>query len=740
MRFTGVESGDESYDIDDTGLDGGMNYANAASNYMIISDDHDLTGNERELGAEEMEHELADDPELERGWANTSPQIFDFITPPDQNQTRTQNHDDHSHQQQQSQEQWIGTHASGDTILGNVPPRRSPQEFIPATSFAPVYRSTFILGLSPENFKTRDQIMGALSHVNCSYLSSPDLAPTLLQLKQHAQALVILIKNLTISTLPAVIDNKNTEVQGANAFNDGETYDFLNDLNHAYEGPVNEAYKRHHNMPLTTLMNVLQQTTLNDHQGGVPMTTVRDICPLHHAHKMPANGSSLPYATHQALISHANEVLELLDHEYSAKGGLLSILPPKEQNDDRAKAETTLLGQLILYMQRLVQRLHDLERLYANSMDALAGEAVVPHQALSRLGPNGRKGRELVYPQDRFVLVNAGEDLWQFLNSEFEKKEKIDAAVDDNCRLMGVTGEAIWEQRGGKEFARGITALDITTRYYRLREDTLKTIFIIPAHAEHPGTKVTREMEKQPTVVSVVKPIWPERASLWEMKNRADLAELKTARRDIQVAQETVERQSHEVAALKLDNEFKAGQVRHLRNQLQYLQDPANGTPAVTLSNAANAGKVIQLSKEVMQATEQLKEDQAAAKADRAAAAILKQDLERQINELQAACQQSFTANKTANAEILRRSNEADLANAKHAAEVEDRLKTVWTKQIQDTQAIILYLKKKAMDVGSHTIPEEIRRIAKQNAEEFVEAALARATSDGADLTVYDRA
>jgi len=282
--------------------------------------------------------------------------------------------------------------------------------------------------------------------------------------------------------------------------------------------------------------------------------------------------------------------------------------------------------------------------------------------------------------------------------------------------------------------------LDITTRYYRLREDTLKTIFIIPAHAEHPGTKVTREMEKQPTVVSVVKPIWPERASLWEMKNRADLAELKTARRDIQVAQETVERQSHEVAALKLDNEFKAGQVRHLRNQLQYLQDPANGTPAVTLSNAANAGKVIQLSKEVMQATEQLKEDQAAAKADRAAAAILKQDLERQINELQAACQQSFTANKTANAEILRRSNEADLANAKHAAEVEDRLKTVWTKQIQDTQAIILYLKKKAMDVGSHTIPEEIRRIAKQNAEEFVEAALARATSDGADLTVYDRA
>jgi hypothetical protein len=628
MRFTGAESGDESYDINDTSLDGGINYADAASNYMIISNDHDLTGDERELDAEEMEHELADDPELERGWANTSPQIFDFITPPDQNQTRTQNRDDHNHQQQQSQEQWRGTRASGVSLLGNVPPRRSPQEFIPSTSFAPIYRSIFTLRLSTENPETRDQIMASLSHVNCSYLSSPDLAPTLLQLKQHAQALVILIKNLTISTLPAVIDNKNAEVQGANAFN-GETFDFLNDLNHAYKGPVNEAYKRHHNMPLTTLMNVLQQTTLNGHQGGVSMTTVQDICPLHHAHKMPVNGPSLPYATHQALISHANEALELLDHECSAKGGLLSILPPKEQNDDRVKAETTLLGQLILYMQRLVQRLHDLERLYANSMDALAGEAVVPHQALSRLGPDGRKGRELVYPQDRFVLVNAGEDLWQFLNTELEKKEKVDAAVDNNYRRMGATGEAIWERRGGKEFARGITALDITTRYYRLREDPLKTIFVIPAHAEHPGTKATREMEKQPTVVSVVKPIWPERASLWEMKNRADLAELKTARRDIQVAQEMVKRQSHEVAALKLDNELKAGEVRHLRSQLQYLQDPANGTSAVTLSNPANAGKVIQLSKEVMQASEQLKEDQAAAKADRAAAAMLKQDLER---------------------------------------------------------------------------------------------------------------
>jgi hypothetical protein len=39
--------------------------------------------------------------------------------------------------------------------------------------------------------------------------------------------------------------------------------------------------------------------------------------------------------------------------------------------------------------------------------------------------------------------------------------------------------------------------------------------------------------------------------------------------------------------------------------------------------------------------------------------------------------------------------------------------------------AIVLYLKTKAVDVGSHSIPEEIQKIAKRNAEEFVRAALA---------------
>jgi hypothetical protein len=127
MYSAGVESGNDSYNVDDTGPDSGMSYDNAASNYMTISDNHDRKGDEREFDAEEMERELAGDPDLEQEWASTSPQIFDFTTLPDQNQTRTQNNDNHNHQQQQSQKQSKGTHASGDSLLGSVPPRRSPK-------------------------------------------------------------------------------------------------------------------------------------------------------------------------------------------------------------------------------------------------------------------------------------------------------------------------------------------------------------------------------------------------------------------------------------------------------------------------------------------------------------------------------------------------------------------------------------------------------------------------------------
>jgi hypothetical protein len=409
--------------------------------------------------------------------------------------------------------------------------------------------------------------MKCLAHVNCSYLSTAGRPPTFTQLKQHAHSLTVLIKHLTVSTKGGQVDNQNyylsrprldpnaKQDQKDHEFHQDESFDWLNNLSKPYEND-----DHHHNLQLTSVLNRLEALP----EGS------RDICPLHEAAEHnPPTGHSHPYATHQSLIKHANEILELLDHEYSAKGGVLSILPTKDQKEDREKAETTLLGQLILYMQRLVQRLHDLERQYANSMDVLAGEAVVPHQTLSKLGPKGRQAREVVFPQDRFVLANAGDDVWHFLQSEFDRKEAADAKMDEANRALGVTGEAVWTTKGSKEIARGITTLDVTTRYYRLRNDALKTVFVIPAHQEHPGVKVTREMEREPTVVAVVKPVWPERASMWEMRNRENMRRLKQLEHEDIISKNKIDVATQDKTFLTSERERLMGEIKLLKEKLE---------------------------------------------------------------------------------------------------------------------------------------------------------------------------
>ena len=103
-------------------------------------------------------------------------------------------------------------------------------------------------------------------------------------------------------------------------------------------------------------------------------------------------------------------MLEYLDYEYLAKGGLLGILPPEEDEEDRENAGGTLFGQFIL--QCLVEILHYLERLYANALVVIAGKTVAPHQFLSRLGQGGRKPRRMAYPQGSFVLINTSDDVY----------------------------------------------------------------------------------------------------------------------------------------------------------------------------------------------------------------------------------------------------------------------------------------------------------------------------------------
>ena len=587
--------------------------------------------------------------------------------------------------------------------VANVAPESITLPLRP-TLFAGPYRSTFALKVE----ETSPGELDCLQHVNCSYLSTKGLPPTLLQLKQHAQSLTVLIKLMTVSTQSSVVDNRNIPGEGISEFHPNESFDWLNDLTTPYENA-----DRHHAMPLTSLLNSIDSTPWDNSQH-------MDMCPLHRADvRAPRNGISLPYATHQTLIQHANEVLELLDHEYSAKGGLLSILPPKDQKEDRELAETTLLGQLILYVSRLVQRVHDLERQYANALEVIKGEAAVPHQALSSLGPHGRQPRELVYPQDRFVLVNAGDDVWQYLNNEFQIKEAAEVEADIKAREQGIMGEALWKEGKGKAFAQGITALDITTRYYRLRSDSLDTIFIIPAYQEHPGTKVTREMETQPTVVSVVKPVWPERASMWEMRNRDNLEELKRLRNEHMLLQMEANNAKQVVKGVFMDQQLKSQELRELKatgNQdLQnaqaeirrlnaVLQDPANESQlrVIETSNAAleAQNRALAAEREYKEKTEALEQERKKAEEVTRARGELKAKEEARLQRMEETIQARLN-------QRTKKLDERDVDIARAAAAINAKLWAIWEKQIVEQQIVIEFLKNKSAVLHSDLQPSE---------------------------------
>jgi hypothetical protein len=226
---------------------------------------------------------------------------------------------------------------------------------------------------------------------------------------------------------------------------------------------------------------------------------------------------------------HANECLEMLDHEYSATGGIMSILPPDTAHDtkDIEAARNSLIGQWLYYNQHLVGRMHELEISYGQALDALAGEAVVPYQMPGRIGVTAHSGREAAYPQDRWILCNAGDDVFDHLHRLFDVEE---AQIEQRERIWrdaGVSGQRMWmKERGGDEYAKGMVPLDISTRFYRLKGlGHQSTIFVLPAFEFHPKCQHTQKVEKRPTVVSVPAPLWPERVSEWEVRHRKKLDE-----------------------------------------------------------------------------------------------------------------------------------------------------------------------------------------------------------------------
>jgi len=121
-----------------------------------------------------------------------------------------------------------------------------------------------------------------------------------------------------------------------------------------------------------------------------------------------------------------------------------------------------------------------LERLYANSRDILAKEAVVSNRNAVLTGNERQEGpRVVVYPQDKFVLVNAGDDLWDFpQRGVLSAKKSSDTQVDKNYPRSGCTGEAIW----GAATRQGVCSgyyihRTFYTRYYRCETTHLRPYY-----------------------------------------------------------------------------------------------------------------------------------------------------------------------------------------------------------------------------------------------------------------------
>ncbi|KAI0840893.1 hypothetical protein F5Y06DRAFT_232606 [Hypoxylon sp. FL0890] len=357
-----------------------------------------------------------------------------------------------------------------------------------------------------------------LGHVNCSYLSTPGRPPTLEALKQHAQSLTYLISTIIPGEMGAEIDNENRpfSLDGTGWFDKNDAYDWLNNLREPYDN-IDKAHRK----PLNSLVNLVKW---NSDERGVEFHCPLTELPVKRAEKYSMEPVR-PFQTHMTLLMHANECLERLDHEYSALGGLLAILPTDREsvneNPDLPKAKSTLIGQWLLYTQHLVGRMHELEIAYANSLDLLASEAIVPAQHMSIYGPDGRSGREIVFPQDRWVLANAGEDVFNFIHRLLDKKEVWLNSLDQAWIRQEVVGESLHNVDDKDEGnLRGIAYIDLSTRFYRLKGSGHGPIFVLPAFADRPNTQYTKEMENRPTVVVLPTPTDPDQTTAWDKSHR----------------------------------------------------------------------------------------------------------------------------------------------------------------------------------------------------------------------------
>lgn len=383
---------------------------------------------------------------------------------------------------------------------------------VPATNFAPPYQSRF-LGMNPT-------LARQLTHVNCSYLTTHDApagvantAPSLVELKRHAQGLMVLIREMTVASTSGLLDTVGLERDRAGAAGATEpaaptfemtrlgpvyrstgAFDFINDLSTPYvsRDPADL-------LPLTHLLNQIE-TRLHPTE---PRAHIADVCPLsavtplsHTADDPPAfrDGTNpLPHLQIERLMKHADEVLMLIDNALSASGGLLSALPLDLSADDLRR--NSFLGQMIHFMRVLVGRVHVLDRDYGQAIDLLAGEATVPRELFLNL--TNSRDLERVYDchQHQFIL---------------KTREGTHAALWEHLRADA-------SERAARDNGTGFLEVTLPTRFQAVRGG--KTIFITPVVAEPPPSQAPG----RPTVVACAKPGYGMNAGEWEKRHRGEL-------------------------------------------------------------------------------------------------------------------------------------------------------------------------------------------------------------------------
>lgn len=459
-----------------------------------------------------------------------------------------------------------------------------------------------------------------LRHLNCSFMGAPGLPPTLLALKQHAQSLAVLIAHLEPTISSGRVDGlsegepdrdgqlapgggASTHVDRPDRRLDaGGAFDWLASLSIPYYND-----DPNHHRPLNALLNeVHSRSDAHGTQHWCPLTQVparrpRDATIKGLADDYQAEVATTAFASHANLARHANECLERLDHEFSATGGILSLLPPDDDddNDDAsaaagaeddknefAAARNTLLGQMLLHMQAMYLRMHEFELDVGHMRDALAKDAVAPMQSLAATAPDAAAGRALVVGQDRYVLVNAGDDTWRRIHGEFDRQEARLAArglIQREAGLIGGGGGG--DGQSSQVAGRSVVPLDVHMRLYRLQGHGHSTIFVSPAFGDVEGTGAAGSPgfsssglgAQDRGVVGLVQPRWPERVSEWERRYKEQIASTDKLRRG-----------GFEAAR---DKANLAEQVDHLRHELEAREHAREvAVAALAAVEAAGAG------------------------------------------------------------------------------------------------------------------------------------------------------